>query len=281
MADSKFTQSLTTLLTGMLISVIAFLILGFNEGIFHDKNIIRLLPIIKSEDLLRNTEGMIKISGVPEVKSELRIPDYDKNLLFTRTVYQEKLNDNWVTVKTEQVWANFDLLGLEIYPENAVKYLNLDQKYINESENERQTIFGFDADSEIIVVGEIKDGIIKGGDSFAISNKSNDILEAELRAQIHYDWWIYKMLSVLLLSIGIIAFLLPLLDFFEVIQELGILGLLIAIGASIALSFILVAIETVIFSYWFLISLILLFLGYMFIRIFVKKKRKPINVLPD
>lgn len=279
MADSRLSQSITTLLIGMIVSIIAFLILGFTEGLFHDQNVIRWLPTLKSEDLVRESGGLVKLYGLPEAKTELKVPEYDQNLLFLKRIYQEKVDDKWVTVRTDQAWANFDILGVAVHPESAVQYLNLEQKYLKETDNERQAIFGFDADEPIIVVGENINGVIRGGDSFAISNKSNSVLESELKASIHFDWWLYKLLAVFLLSLGLMAGLLPLLDFFELIKELGTWGILSFIGASIATSFILVAIETIIFAYWFLISLVILFIGYMFVKIFIKKKRKPINIL--
>lgn len=145
----------------------------------------------------------------------------------------------------------------------------------------RQITYGFDVDSELIVIGELKDGIIDGGDFFMISNKSNDVIEAELKAEIHFNWWLYKSFALLLLSFGIVALLLPLLAFLEIIKELGFYGMLLFILSSIILAFLLIVIETLVFAYWFLIFLVLGFVIYLFIRINIKKKKKPINILPN
>jgi len=281
MADNKFSQSIMTLLIGMLMSIIAFLILGYNEGLFYDQNIIRWLPMIESEELLRESEGMVKLNGVPEVKTELKAPENDENLLFIKRVYEEMIDDEWVRVRTDEAWANFSIFGVEVMPEHAIQFFDLEKLYEKETNGDRQTMFGFAAENPLIVVGEIKNNTISGGDTFAISNKSNDVLEAQLKAAIHSNWWLYKLFSLILLSVGIIAFLLPLLAFLEILQEVGFWGVLTFIGASIGLALLLIAIETLVFAYWFLIFLVLGVMAYLFIRIFIKKKRKPINVLPN
>ena len=287
MAENQFMHSVVALIIGMLIIVIAFLVLGFNEGHFYNQNLVRWLPttesedLVVSEDMLVFEEGMVKMLGVPEARTELTVPDYEKKLLFTRSVYEEKIEDKWVMVRTDESWVNFELLNIGVVPNYAIQYFDLEEKYVKETENERQTIYGLDADAPIIVVGAIKDGMITGGDVFVISNKSDSVLESDLKAAMHYNWWLYKLFSVLLLSIGIVTFFFPLLKFLEVFQEMGFVGVLAFIGISIGLAFLLVVIGTLVFVYWFLILLILGFIAYLLIKINIKKKRKPIDLLHD
>lgn len=281
MADNKFAQSIETLILGMTIGVIAFLMLGYTEGLFYDKNVVRWLPELQEEELVRTDNGMMKLSGVPEVKTELKIPDYEKNQVFIKRIIEEKIEDEWVETRTDELWANFTLNGIEVIPENSTQYFNLEQKYVKETNIERQTMYGIDAQAPIIVVGSAVDGLIRDGNIFAISNLNNAELEKELKSLIHFDWWLYKLIAWFLLSVGLVAFLLPLLAFVEILPELGLWGILAFVGACIGFGFILVAIETLVFAYWFLIFLILGFMLYLFIRINIKKKKKPINILPN
>lgn len=281
MAENKFAQSIETLILGMTIGVIAFLMLGYTEGLFYDKNIVRWLPEIQEEELVRTDNGMMKLSGVPEVRTELKIPDYEKDQVFIKRVIEEKIEDEWVVTRTDTLWANFNLNGIEVFPEYSTQYFDLEQKYVKESDIERQTMYGIDVGAPLIVVGTAANGEMMNGNIFVISNYDNAKLETEMKALVHYDWWFFKLFAWLLLSIGIVAFLLPMLAFLEILPELGVWGILAFVGACIAAAFLLVTIETLVFAYWFLIFLILGFMLYLLIRINIKKKRKPINVLPN
>lgn len=281
MAESKITQSIETLILGMTIGVIAFLMLGYTEGLFYDKNIVRWLPEIQEEEFVRTENGMMKLSGIPEVRTELKIPDYEKNQVFIKRIMEEKIEDKWVVTRTDELWANFNLHGIEVSPEYSKQYFDLEEKYVKESDVDRQTMYGIDAEAPLIVVGTAVNGEMMNGSVFAISNLDNVTLETELKAMVHNDWWFFKLFAWLLLSIGIVAFLLPMLAFLEILPELGLWGILTFIGGCIGVAFLLVAIEILVFAYWFLVFLILGFMLYLFIRINVKKKKKPINILPN
>lgn len=283
MKDSKFAHSLETILLGMLLAIIAFIILGYSDGLFHSKNIVRWLPSIESEEFVRADNQMMKLVGVPEVKSRIEVPKYEKDLIYFKRVHEVKNEkDEWVEVKVDEAWANFTLNGIDVYPYGATTYLNLEEKYVSENVNERQVIYGVDYDEKLIVVGKLINGEIRvDGDVYAISNKDNTALEKELREEINDKWWFFKLISLILLTIGIVAFFIPIIAFLEILPQLGYISILLIISVALATSFIFVVLEILIFAFWYLILLVLFAMVYLFIRVMVKKKKKPMNIIPN
>lgn len=281
MKENKFANSIETVLLGMLLSIIAFIVLGYSDGLFHDRNEIRWLPTINDAEFVRTQTGMVKLAGIPEVYGEIKIPQYDKNLLYVKRVYQEKDGEEWKDVRFDEAWSRFTLLGIEVWPENLYhKYFNLEEKYVKEEGDTRQVFYGVDADESLIVVGEINDKLIQGGDTFAISNKDNTTLEIQLRSEIHEQWWFYKLISAFLLAIGFAAFFLPIIAFLELLPQLGAVAVFIIIGVSILTAVLFVTVQTLVFAFWYLIFLVLFAMVYLFIRINTKKKKKPIELIP-
>jgi hypothetical protein len=283
MKDSRLSQGISIALLGLLISVIAFIILGYAEGLYHNLNQIRWLPLIDVEnENISLADGMAKIKGQPEAMALLKAEGSDDNLLYYKKVYEEKINDKWTEVRIDESVLDFKISGYLISPKPALKFFDLQEISVNETDNTRQTIYGVSTKDNLIVVGAIKDGQIKGGEIFAVSNKTNDVLEKELNNLIHDDWWILRLIAWGLLTFGIISFFLPIMQLLEILPELGPIVILIQIGCSVALGFLIVVIETLIFAYWYLIIIILLFVVYLLFRILCCKKgrAKMLNFIP-
>jgi len=281
MKDSRFSQSLSIVLLGMLINIIAFIILGYSEGLYHNLNQIRWLPLIHTEDV-ELADGMAKITGEPEVMALLRAEGSDDNLIYYKKIYEEKIDDEWTIVRTDQTMLDFKINDYTVRPTEALKFLDLEEISFNETETTRQTVYGVSVKDNLIIVGAIKDNQIKGGEIFAISNKSNDVLEHELQSYIHSDWWILRLIAWGLLTFGIIATILPILSLLEILPELGPIVVVMLMGASIIIGFLIVAIETLIFAYWYLVFIILAFIIYLLFKILCcRKKTKSLKILPN
>ncbi len=282
MKDSRLTQSLSISLLGMLISVVAFIILGYAEGLYHNLNQIRWLPLIEDTQVLDLADGMVKIEGQPEALSSLRAEGSDDDLLYYKKVYEEKIDNEWTEVRTDETILDFKINGYLVSPKPALKLFDLQQISVNETDTTRQTVYGVSTKDKLIVVGALKDNKIQGGEIFAISNNTNEVLEKELKNLIHDDWWILRLLAWGLLTFGIIAFFLPVMQLLEILPELGPIVILMFIGGAIALGFLIVAIETMIFAYWYLIFIILIFIIYLLFRILCCKKKgtKELKFIP-
>jgi len=280
MKDSRFQQSISILLLGMLLGVIAFIILGYAEGLYHNINQIRWLPLIESDNV-ELADGMVKISDDVEVKALLRTEGSEDNLLYYQKIYEEKIEDEWTVVRTDETILDFSLNGFTVRPEHALKFFDLEEISVSETETTRQTVYGVSAKDKFIVVGELSNNTIEGGEIFAISNKTNETLEKELQVLIHSDWWILRLIAWMLLTFGFIAFVLPILSLLEILPELGPIVVIISIGVSVLVGFLLVTIETLIFAYWYLIFIIVAFIIYLLFKILCcRGKRKSFKIVP-
>ncbi len=280
MKDSRFTQSLSIILLGLIITVIAFVTLGYAEGLYHNLNQIRWLPLIDTEDV-ELADGMAKISGKPEVMALLRAEGADENLLFYKKVYEEKIDDQWTRVRIDKTVLDFKIGDYVVHPVQALKFFDLEEISVNETETTRQSVYGVPADEKLIVVGRIDDNVMEGGEIFAISNYSNEVLESELKNLIHSDWWILRLIAWGLLTFGVIAFILPIMQLLEILPELGPIVILLLSGAAILMGFLIVALSTLIFAYWYLIFILLIFVLYLLYKIlFYRSRKKHIDIIP-
>ena len=283
MRDSKLSQSISIIGLGILLSIIALVILGYSEGLYHNLNQVRWLPLtdVDAEDL-ELSDGMVKITGKVEPMGLLNVEGIDDDLLYYKKVYEEKIDDIWTTVKTEQTILNFRIDDYVVTPSEAVKFFTFDELIVSETETTKETIYSVPAKDRLIVVGAIKGNQIKSGEIFTISNKTNEILEDELRQYIHSDWWILRHIALAFLVFGIIASVLPILNFFEVLSELGPVTILVLIAAAIIISLCIIAFTTLIFAYWYLVYIIIIFIVYLLFRIFCcRKKTKSFKILTD
>ncbi|MFC1810669.1 TMEM43 family protein [Patescibacteria group bacterium] len=270
--ESRFLQSVETLLLGMLLGVIAFVILGYTDGLFHDMNLIRWLPLIEVEDV-KIADGMAKITGEPML---------DDDHIYYKQVFEEKIRDEWKVVKVQETWNSFSLNGILIKPQGSIGYFDLEEVEKTEQGDIRYTAYKVSAYDDMIIVGDLQNEVVEGGEVFFITNKSDDVIERELRDMIHNDWWVYRLVAWFLLTLGTIALLTPLLSFLEVFSELGPLSSVILIFGSLAIGFLIVTIETLVFAFWYLILIVIFLIGYLFFRVYCcKKKRNPINILPN
>lgn len=266
---------------GMLIGVVGFIVLGYAEGLYHNLNQIRWLPLIDDIEAVELADGMAKITGQPEGMALLRAEGSEDDLLYYKKVYEEKIDNEWTIVRTDETILDFKINGYLVSPRPALKLFDLMEISINETDTTRQTVYGVSTKDKLIVVGALKNKKIQGGEIFAISNNTNEILEKELKNLIHDDWWILRLISWGLLTFGIITFCIPVMQLLEILPELGPIVILMLIGGAVALGFFIVALETMIFAYWYLIFIIIIFVIYLLFKILCCKDRiKELKFIP-
>lgn len=277
--SGKFRTSFSTLVLGILLSVTGLIVLGYSDGLDNELNVIRRSPLIQEESLLRSS-GVIKLTGKPIVRKELTLPEIEEDLIYYEKIEEEKIDGEWVEVRKNHVFAPFSIGS--IYVDSASADIEFDVIEIskNETENERETIYGVLAKDEVIVIGDLKDNAIVGGGVFVITNKSNKDLAASMSTVSNLEWWLYKIGVLFLLTLGMTAFILPVLSFVDIIPNIGLgtIGLLLLFALMI--SALIVFVSAIMITFWWLIFVIAGFVIILLIRIKSRRKHSPISFIP-
>jgi hypothetical protein len=274
-----FRSNFGTLFLGALLGMIGFVLLGYSEGIYKDLTMVKRVPLVHVDNLAK-TSGMVKLTGIPSPECNINVPDCDENLIYYQTIYEEKRDGEWVEVRKDEAWANFSLGTIEVYPEFANIYMNLSEKGRVEEENTRETTFGVENTEELITLGELKDGRINSGNAFIITNKSEKELIDDLSDVGTWKWWLYKLGALVLLTLGITAFFLPIISFLDIFPGFGWAVTIALFLISIIISTLLVFLTTIVITFWWLIIVLVAMLLILLIRIKGTKKKKPINFVP-
>ncbi|MBN1494902.1 hypothetical protein JW911_04175 [Candidatus Peregrinibacteria bacterium] len=285
--QNKFSTSLSTLFMGLILFVIGFVLLGYSEGSLKESNTVQGLPLLEAETLTRH-KGLVKIIGFPEASCQLNIPACEENLIYFKKIREEFIDGKYVQVRQDESWTNFKLGNVIIQPANAIPVLNLQEKSRVESEetinNEtvkyREIITGIADSEKLIVVGELINNEIKSGSLFIVSNKTNKQIISDLKEGKMTNWWIFKLSALLLLTLGIGAFVLPIIVFLDIFPEFGWILTTLVFLISAIVSFIFVFLSTVVLTYWWLIFVLVGFVLIMLVRIKSKSTKKPLNFIP-
>ena len=268
--SGKFRSSFGTLLLGMIFSIVAFVLLGYSEGVNEAINTIKRTPLIEVENLAK-TSGLVKITGVPK---------HDEDLLYYKTVKEENRDGEWVTVSEEEAWANFKLGNISVKPDHADLIFDVEEKSRLEGPNEREIIYGASNEEKLIIIGEINNDVIDSGRIFLITNKTNPELITYLTEGGQFEWWLYKLGALFLLTLGITAFILPILAFLDIFPKFGIVTIFLIFLFSLVVSSLLVFISAIVITFWWLIFVIIALMLILLIRIKGKKAKKTINFVP-
>ncbi len=277
--SGKFSTSFGTLILGMMLGVIGLVLLGYSEGIDNDLNTIRRTPLINQENLIRSS-GMIKLTGKPTVNSELNVPNFEDDLIYYETITEEKIDGEWVEINQQQVFASFFIGEIKIDAAKADLEFDVMEISKDETEDKRVTISGVLAKNDLVVVGTLKDDVMTEGSVFVVTNKSNKDLIGSMSHTGTLEWWLYKMGALLLITLGITSFVLPILTFLDIFPKLslGVLGLIFLFAFLLAA--LLVFIAAIVITFWWLIFVIVGLLVILLIRIKSKKKYQPISFVP-
>lgn len=277
--SGKFRTSFGTLFLGIALGVIGLVLLGYSEGIDNNLNIVRRAPLIQQENLIR-TSGMIKLTGVPIVQRELKVPGFEDGLVYYAKITEEKIEGEWVEINKQQVFAPFSI-G-QIYVDAFKADLEFDLIKISEEETEieRETVYGVLAQNELVIIGSLHGGSISDGVIFVVTNKSTKDLISSMSHTGTMEWWLYKIGALLLITLGITSFILPILAFLDIFPQLGLgaIGLIFLFAFLIAA--LLVFVAAVVITFWWLIFVIVGIVVISLIRIKSKKKYQSISFVP-
>lgn len=277
--SGKFRTSFSTLFLGMIIGVIGLVLLGYSEGIDNDLNIIRRSPLIQEENLIRSS-GMIKLTGAPILIKELTVPGFDDGLIYYETLVEEKIDDKWVEINKQQVFAPFSIGHIQIDASDAQLEFDLIEISKKETENQRETTYGVIADNELVVVGHLENSLIADGVVFVVTNKSNKDLVNSMSNMGTMEWWLYKVGALLLITLGITSFILPILTFLDIFPQLGLGAIGLIMLFAFLLSALLVFIAAIVITFWWLMFVIVGLVFILMIRIKSRKKYQPISFVP-
>ena len=282
----KFSTSLATLFLGMILVIIGFILLGYSEGAIQEANSVKSLPLLEVGTLHR-TEGLMKITGYPIPACEITVAACAENLIYFKKIREEEIDGKYIPIREDDSWANFKLGSVTIIPSKARLLFNLKELSRVEGEEEkngtiikyREITVGVTDQEKLIVIGQLKQNTIDSGSIFIITNKNNSGLVNYLKEGTTFNWWIFKISAFLLLTLGIAAFILPVLVFLDIFPKIGLGLTTIFFLLSALVAFVFVFLSTIVLTYWWLIFVFVGVVIVLLIRIKAKKKNV-LNFIP-
>ena len=188
-------------------------------------------------------------------------------------VEKTEITEEWVTKKNAETFGEFSLGDIEIELKNISKRFDFStetienvvipgtssaQVYENPSAQVGDTkmiVNYVPVDADLIVIGNIHNKKMDGGDVFMISNLSDTELVAKLKGEENAARWGLRFVAWLLLTAGFSAFVAPILVLTKLVPGLNkIVGCATSL-ASAALSAAIVLLVTALVTYWWLIIL--------------------------
>ena len=286
---------------GLLLILISFFVVWYSVKFDKSAALVASLPLLSVEQAADST-GLIKVSG-QITSAPIKTPKEDKEAIyyhFTReelemvtrtetekqvitrdgqdieqTIEREVEKPEWVSKIDEERWAEI-VLGekITVSPEKAKKMLDLRNVYSLQEETVREKIEALLPTEQLLVVGDIANGRINGGDPFIITNKSNQDLISFLESSEKSTWWILKLATLLLFGFGLYLLLGPfllVLDAIPVLGKIGKGGLLIV---CLIIGLIFTVLSSLIIAFWYIILIILIALVGYFVYL---RKKQPVK----
>lgn len=220
---------------------------------------------------------------------------YEDGREIEETVETTKLVEKWVDMTTKDgVWADFTLGDIEIDPDGASLKLDYKkaefwadefgdwvalaggEKRTPELDDERLVVTYLDVEQNLIVVGELANDKISGGDEFIITNKSDSELQSTLENEETFWYWFMKFIIWLLLVIGFTSIIGPLLALLDFIPLVGDAARNVAGLISAVIAFLIVLIASILIKFWwlFLILLVVIIGGMIGVVLYILSKKK-------
>ncbi len=195
-----------------------------------------------------------------------------------QTVESKEYVDTWVPVSSDEKWASFKLGSVAIEPQPANANFNLKTIYSQETPlpaatnaalvtpityagktanalpatKTRDVVVGIPADQNLIIVGEINNGIIRSGDPFIISNKTDAEIVGDLKSAENTKFWLMKGAAWFFLAFGLMGIFGPVFALLNILPGVGsaVSGIMFVIFAIVAA--LLVAIGSLVIKFWFI-----------------------------
>jgi hypothetical protein len=286
------------ILIGLLLIAVSFFVVWQSEKFEKSADLVADLPVLTVEQAA-DTTGLVKVTG-KVTEEPIQAPIEKKDVLYYRhireeletvtktetetqvisrdgqdieqTVEKEVEKEEWVTKVDDSQWAEIVLDNkIVVKPQFAKKILDLTEIYSMESDETRQKIEAVLPSDSLIVIGELYNNRIEGGEPFIVSNKSNQALIEALKSSENFTWWLLKLGTVLLFGFGLYLLLGPFLLVLDAIPILGKIGKGGLLVICLIIGFIFTLLSSLLIAFWYIILILLVALiGYL---IYLKKQK--------
>lgn len=301
---ARYFRNIVKSVGGMIFGLVLFFgsfgVMYYSENFTKHSEIIAALPMSESSAL---TDGQVKFEGPVEVVSYAYAKPDDVPVLYssyteqvcTLEVYTEKQvitqngQDIEQTIEKERnvwkgepmvSWAEFKVGGVPVEPSVAKHRLTL--KTISQvgdfsssvctigAIRKKTEAFVSDVNTKLLVVGDYINGKVSGGNTYFISDLSNDMLIAKLQQEENTLFWMLKGGATLAFALGLTLIVSPVLMLLNILPGLGKFLQVLVFVASLLLGLLVVTLSTIILKLWWLIVIaIIAFLVWSF-----KKKKQ-------
>jgi hypothetical protein len=311
-----FNATFVTIILGIFIGVFGVILLGYSEGIEAEANIVKRLDLKSPQEIenelnskftqqFRKISNRVKVSSLPKPLMPFPARNSNKEFIYIKKVHQESRdsllniqketaateeissNDNknskWIDVSITENISSFFMGDILVNPQNADLIFDLEEKDRIEAENgeTRDIIYAVPIDENLIVIGDINENkVIEDGDIFIITNKTNKDLVKYLTKENQTEWWILKLTSLILLMIGLIAFIFPIIIFLDIVSGFGWTIALVIFIIAFTISFIFVFLTTLVIKYWWILLILISFILILFGYLSRKKSKKTVSFIP-
>lgn len=195
-----------------------------------------------------------------------------------QTVETKEYVDTWVPVSTDEKWANFKLGAINVEAKGANNNFNLKSIYSQETAlpaaanpalvtpithagktanaypatKIKETVVGVPADQNLIVIGEVNNGMIRSGDPFIVSNKTDAEIVGDLKKAENIKFWLMKGAAWFFLAFGLMSIFGPVFALLNILPGLGsaLSGIMFVVFAIVAA--VLVAIGSLVIKFWYI-----------------------------
>jgi hypothetical protein len=230
----------------------------------------------------KETKKEVKDTGSEEITEEYEVIE---------------IKEGWKEKGTKNAFAKFQIGDIEIDPSDATSMLDTDSRtieniilpgdigdddYIVEGHEEeasdkvgrtRMVLKTVSPDDEVIVVGEVSNGNIEGGEPFIITNYSDSKLLDSLETAEKSGRLMIRIGAWVMLTLGFLLIIGPILALADFIPVVGGAARGLAFFLSAILALIIVIMGVLIVKFWWLFLLILLAGGGLGIYLLVKKRK--------
>lgn len=254
-------------------------------------------------DAAKAMEGeMVKIQGQPK-GDFLTIEEWDGRALYYYKLIEEyeqetdsdgNVEYEWNTENTDKKWVDsFTLDGIEIRPEGAnpvgeeevysayrKKYETAFHEGTDQSNPEvgdqRKTVDVLDASKPVIVVGQMSNGTIQGGESFVVSTQNEQQTLQTLKTEYKMAKWGMRAGAVFCIFMGIMLIFGPLTTLVGYIPLVGdSIGCAFA-GIAFAIALVSVTVVTLfIKAFWFLVAIVVIGVAVLVYRGITSPRQGP------
>jgi len=245
-------------------------------------------------DTAKSMEGqMVKIQGQPQ-GDFLTIEEWDGQALYYRTLIEEyeeerdsegDIDYEWNTQSSDSDWVDsFTVGGVTVRPEGAnpvgedevysaykKKYETAFHEGTDDSNpdvgDQRKSVDVLDATKTVIVVGQMTNGTIQGGQSFVVSTQNEQQTLQTLKTEYKMAKWGMRAGAVFCIFFGIMMIFGPLTTLVGYVPIVGDSLSCAFAGIAFAVALVSVTVVTLfIKAFWFLVAIVVLGVAFMIYR---------------